>query len=81
MQQWSGLGDEGGVEMNSGWESGSLGRGGARLPRVAAMATPLLSTSGNEGAETRNPEVVPKPLPVLLALRFSSRHRRHGEFP
>ena len=35
--------------MNLGQRSGSQGRGGASLPRVAAMATLLLSTSGNEG--------------------------------
>lgn len=56
-------------------------RGGASYPpRDAAMATPLPSTSGNEGAETQNPEAAPKLLPVLLTLPLSSRHRWDGKF-
>lgn len=67
--------------MNSRRGSGNPWRGGVGyLPRDAAMATPLSSTSGNEGAETHNPEVDPKRFPVLLTLRPSSRHRRDGEF-
>ena len=44
------------------------------------MATPLWPTSGGEGAETHNPEVAPKPLPVLLTLPLPSRQRQDGEF-
>lgn len=69
--------------------SGMWGSGGVRSPRRGwvsytpkdtAMATPLPSTSGNERAETYNPEEALKPLPVLLTLLLSRRHRKDGEF-
>lgn len=66
--------------MNCGWESESAWTGGSRYPpRDAAMATPLSSTSGNEGVETRGRkwlQVSSGPAHALL----SSRHRRDGEF-
>lgn len=45
------------------------------------MATPLPATSGSEGAETHNPEVAPKPLPVLLTLLLSSFDAGMVSFP
>lgn len=70
-------------------DSGIWGSGGVRSPRRGwvvytpkdtAMATLLPSTSGNERAETHNPEVALKLLPVLLTLLLSWCHRRDGEF-